>query len=64
MCALTRSKIVVLVPSITNRLRYVFDLVLSDLVGIDYEFLTDQDSFIAHQGPKISYGEQPVGDEL
>ena len=64
MCAVARSKVAVLVPSVTNRLRYAFDLVLLDLVGVDYEFLTNQEDFMSYQGPKISYGEQPIGDEL
>ena len=33
------------VTSITHRLRYTFDLILGELIGIDYEFTTDPDKF-------------------
>ncbi|MFN5324477.1 MAG: polysaccharide deacetylase family protein [Bacteroidota bacterium] len=59
-----RSKVAVLVPAITNRLRYTFDLVLSDLVGVDYEFVQTKEAFSAFPGPKISYGDASVGDEI
>ena len=35
----------VYVTSVTNRLHYTFDLILKDLVGIDYELTTDADTF-------------------
>ena len=54
----------VYVTSITNRLRYTFDLLLRDLVGIDYEITTDADKFSFHTGPKINYSSEPIGDEL
>ncbi len=54
----------VYVTSITNRLRYTFDLLLRDLVGIDYEITTDADKFSFHTGPKINYSSGPIGDEL
>ena len=50
--------------SITNRLRFAFDLVLKDLVGIDYELTTDVDKFSFHTGPKLNYSKAPFGDEL
>ena len=54
----------VYVTSITNRLRYTFDLLLHDLVGIDYEITTDADKFSFHTGPKFNYSNAPIGDEL
>jgi hypothetical protein len=60
----SRSKVAVLVPSITNRLRYTFDLVLSDLVGVDYEFFVSPELFTAYEGPKMTYGERPIGEEV
>ncbi len=54
----------VYVKSITNRLRYTFDLLLQDLVGIDYEITTDADQFSFHTGPKFNYSNEPIGDEL
>ncbi|MFM7080061.1 MAG: polysaccharide deacetylase family protein [Bacteroidota bacterium] len=64
MANTSRGKVAVWVPTVTNRLRYTFDLMLSDLVGLDYEFHQSLDSFEAFQGPKMSYGEKPIGDEI
>jgi hypothetical protein len=52
------------VPQITNRLTYTFELVLRDLVGIDYELTIDADRFAFHTGKKFNYSKQPFGDEL
>ena len=43
------------VTSITNRLRYTFDLLINNLIGIDYEFTTDPDKFSFYTGPKFTY---------
>lgn len=64
MGSMSRSKVAVYVPVVTNRLRYTFDLVLGDLVGLDYEFHTTSESFHSWAGPKMTYGEQPLGDEI
>jgi hypothetical protein len=64
MAITSRGKVAVWVPSVTNRLRYTFDLMISDLVGLDYEFHQSRESFEAYQGPKMSYGEKPFGDEM
>src|SRR3954469_25020249 len=52
------------VPQITTRLVYTFDLVLRDLVGIDYELTTDADKFAFHTKPKLNYSREAFGDEL
>ena len=54
----------VYVPAITNRLKYTLDLVLKDLVGIDFETTTDPDKFSFHTGPKLNYSTRLFGDEL
>ena len=48
----------------SNRVRYVFHLIVHDLLGMDFELVTDADRFLACQGPKLSYGTQPLADEL
>ena len=35
----------ILVPKITNRLYYIFELMLKDELGIDFKFTTDKDSY-------------------
>ncbi|MFM9009246.1 MAG: polysaccharide deacetylase family protein [Bacteroidota bacterium] len=46
------------------RLTYIFDLLLQDLLGLEYTFTSDKSSFTAFNGPKFSYCEHAVGDEL
>jgi hypothetical protein len=50
--------------SITNRLKFTLDLVLKDLVGLDYELTTDADKFGFYTGPKFNYSKSPFGEEL
>lgn len=52
------------VNSITNRLRYTLDLLIKDLVGIDYELTTEVDVFSFFTGSKFNYSKQAFGDEL
>ena len=54
----------VYVTSITNRLRYTFDLLLKELIGIDYEITTDANKFSFYTGPKFNYSTEPIGEEL
>ncbi|MBA3899420.1 MAG: hypothetical protein H0X62_04285 [Bacteroidetes bacterium] len=49
---------------ITNRLNYIFKLVLTELVGAEIELTSDEEKFKHYQGPSISYTSQPIGDEL
>ncbi|NNM23080.1 MAG: hypothetical protein HKO54_05985 [Flavobacteriaceae bacterium] len=48
----------------TTRLDYVFKHICTRILGVKVEFTTVIESFIAHTGPKISYGKQPIGNEL
>jgi hypothetical protein len=51
-------KLLISVPKITNRLRYVFDLVLKDQLGLGFSFATKKEEFVQYEGPKFSYGEE------
>ena len=53
----------VLVPKVTGRVMYVFDLMLKQLLGLDFDFTTDEEQFKAFDGPKLHYGTQRNGDE-
>ena len=48
-------KMLVLVPKVTGRVMYVFDLMLSQLLGIEYELTVDAEQFEAFEGPKLHY---------
>ena len=56
-------KMLVLVPRVTGRVMYVFDLMLSQLLGVEYELTVDAEQFEAFEGPKLHYGTQRLGDE-
>lgn len=51
-------------PKITNRCRYIFHLVFKDILGIDFELVSDIDRFKNYAQEKICYAYQPIGDEL
>lgn len=53
----------VLVPKVTGRVMYVFDLMLKQLLGLDCDFTTDAEQFNAFDGPKLHYGTQRIGGE-
>ena len=56
-------KMLVLVPKITGRVMYVFDLTFRQLLGLDFDLTADIDKFKAFDGPKLHYGMERIGDE-
>ena len=56
-------KMLVLVPKVTGRVMYTFDLMLSQLLGVEYDLTADVEQFMAFEGPKLHYGPQRHGDE-
>lgn len=57
-------KLMVFVERVTNRINYIFDLLLHDLLGIDFELTTDADAFNLSQDPKLVYAKAPMGNAL
>jgi len=49
---------------ITHRNKYVFNLVFKDILGIDFVLTEVEEELKHHQGAKLSYSNNPVGDEL
>ncbi len=47
----------------TPRLRYIFDLILKDLIGIDYKITHDKATFKNHTESRLSYSDQCISDE-
>ena len=56
-------KMLILVPKVTGRVMYVFDLMLRQLLGIEYDLTTDEEQFKAYEGAKMHYGTQRIEDE-
>ena len=55
-------KMLVHVPKITDRVAYTFDLLLGDLLGLDFELTKDAERFKAAEGPKMHYGFERLCD--
>lgn len=52
------------VQKITPRVSYTFRQICKRILGFDVDFTSKIEPFIAHDGPKLSYGKQPLGKEL
>lgn len=49
---------------VTPRIDFTFKHILSRILGLEIAFTTTVEDFIAHQGPKLSYGKKPMGNEF
>ncbi len=58
------NKLLILVSSVNPRLQYAFQLLLHDTAGTDFLLITDRNQFENFQGPKFTYTEQALSDEL
>ncbi len=56
-------KILVLVPKITGRIMYVTELLLGQLLGLEFELVVNAEQFNAYEGPKLHYGSQRHDNE-
>ncbi len=52
------------VQKVTPRVSYTFKQICKRILGIDVSLTSKIETFIAHDGPKLSYGKQPLGKEL
>lgn len=51
-------------PRVTSRLKYTFDLLFTQILCIPYKTISSVEEFKQFSGPKISYNDQPIADEL
>ncbi|WP_244548156.1 polysaccharide deacetylase family protein [Aquimarina spongiae] len=49
---------------VTSRVSYTFKQICKRILGLDIDLTSKIELFIAHDGPKFSYGKQPLGKEL
>lgn len=49
---------------ITPRNKYIFNLIFKNILGIDFKLTIDAGYFKKHEGPKLSYSNAPLDDEL
>ncbi|MES2591069.1 MAG: polysaccharide deacetylase family protein [Bacteroidota bacterium] len=48
----------------THRNRYILNLIFKDILGIDFELTVNAEYFKTYNGPKLSYTNNPLADEL
>lgn len=56
--------LLVFTQKITPRIPYVFKHIFTRILGVEVVFTSVIEEFIAHTGPKLSYGKQPMGNEF
>jgi hypothetical protein len=56
--------LLVFTQKITPRIPYVFKHICTRILDVEVAFTSVIEEFIAHTGPKLSYGKQPMGNEL
>ncbi len=49
---------------INNRINYTFDLVIKELLGIEFKLTDNAEDFVNEMGPKINYSKQKFADEI
>jgi hypothetical protein len=57
-------KLLVYTPKITKRVRYIFNLIFTDLLNTECNITSSLDEFHNFEGVKINYSQQPVSDEI
>ena len=55
-------KMFVLVPKVTGRVMYAMELLLGQLLGLEFDCTVDAEQFNAYEGPKMQYGSQRQGE--
>ena len=53
----------IFVSNLTPRVDYVFKHICTRILGLSIKFTTNLEEFLAHHGPKMSYGKRPLGGE-
>jgi hypothetical protein len=56
--------VLVYTEKITNRIKYIFNLFLKELLNIDFRLTTSKDEFKSFEDVKFSYAKKPVENEL
>jgi hypothetical protein len=56
--------LLVYTQKITPRITYAFRHICTRILGIEAQFTSAIEAFVAHNGPKLSYGKQPLGSEM
>ena len=52
------------VPEINSRVRYIFDLLIGELLGLMYKLTSSQEEYLSHRGPRFCYQSNAMQGEL
>ncbi len=50
--------------SLTSRMQYIFNLLLGEILGLDFALTDNLDKYRDHPGPKMVYGKESSGEDL
>lgn len=50
-------RLLVFSPVVRARTTYIFKLIINDLLGIDFDFVSDENVFLNHDGPRLNYSD-------
>jgi len=56
--------LLIFTQKITPRINYIFRHLCTHILGVPINFTSKIEEFIAHDGPKLSYGRQAMGNEF
>ena len=56
--------VLIYLPKISNRANYIFQLMFSDLLGIEYKLTSSLEEYSAFRGPRIFYANEPAEEGL
>ena len=56
--------LLVYTQKITPRITYAFRHICTRVLGVETKFTSAIETFVAHSGAKLSYGKQPLGNEM
>lgn len=56
--------LLVFCQKVTSRIDYIFSHVFFQALNFPFRFTNDISTFVAHNGPKMSYGTKPLGNEF
>lgn len=58
-----KPEVLIYSATLTNRLRYITQLILTDLLGLKISFTTDVQEYLAHDGARICYHNQQLAED-
>ncbi len=56
--------LLVYTEKLTNRIRYIFNLYMKELLNVEYRLTYSKEEFISFEGEKFSYGKKQLENEL